>query len=123
MSSKLRDDYSHLERLHQKSGHKDSVAIADEELALSRPSTSASSCVPYEAMGTLKINSFTMLPTGRFISNWLSFLHARVCTLYSCYIYMYICILHAHVPCIIYSKHFVFVFLHLHGTVYNCGNM
>ena len=104
MASKLRDDYSHLEHLHQKSGHKDSVAIADEELALSRPSTSASSCVPYEAMGTLKINSFTILPTGRFISNWLSYLHVR----------KFICMLHVHYPCIINSKPLSFQYLYFY---------
>ena len=64
--SKLQRDYAQLEQNHCRSHkHAESNSLGlDEGLELIRPSTGASSCVPYEAMGTLKMRSFTTLPTG-----------------------------------------------------------
>ena len=69
-ASKLQEDYAQLQRSHAE--HAESAGgscrdreLSSDELSLMRPWTSASSCVPYEAMGTLKMSSLTAIPIGR----------------------------------------------------------
>lgn len=64
LTTKLREDCALLERSHQPSTDNESSGVTDDDLVLSRPSTSTGCCVPYEAMGTLKMTSFTTMPMG-----------------------------------------------------------
>ena len=66
-ASKLQEDYAaQLQRsqCHAESGSGRDRELSDDDLSLVRPWTSASNCVPYEAMGTLKMSSLTAFPTG-----------------------------------------------------------
>ena len=88
--SKLQRDCTHLEQLNSSGSTRGQVEPSrlglDEGLELIRPSTGASSCVPYEAMGTLKMSSFTTLPTGKSIIHCTS----RRNVAHICIVYMYI---------------------------------
>ena len=86
--SKLQRDCAHLEKLNSNASTHGQVVESsrlglDEGLELIRPSTGASSCVPYEAMGTLKMSSFTTLPTGKSIMHCTSRRNvAHICIVY-----------------------------------------